>query len=82
MIINIENKKDLITLDLSNKQLRYLNNIKNLGSIEFMNLSNSDIEGYEYLFKEDKKLFLETLKEDIKSFLDKDIKIKDLEVIK
>ena len=82
MIINIKNNKDLITLDLRCKQLRYLNDIKNRGLIEFINLSNNDIEGYEYLFDFEREEFFKTLKEDIKSFINKDIKIKDLEVLK
>lgn len=82
MIVNIKNKKDLITLDLRIKQIRYLKDIDKRGIIEFINLSNDDIVGYEYLFKEDKKLFFNTLKEDLKSFLNIDIKIKDLEVLK
>lgn len=80
--INIKNKKDLITLDLRIKQIRYLNDFKKRGLIEFINLSNDDVEGYTFLFNENKNLFLETLKEDIKSFINKDIQIKDLEVLK
>lgn len=65
MIIKIKNKTDLITLDLTTKQIRYLKDFEKQGEIFFIPLSNSDIEGYEYLFKEDKKVFLETLFEDI-----------------
>tara|TARA_R100000789_G_C2880261_1_gene114258 strand:- start:174 stop:419 length:246 start_codon:yes stop_codon:yes gene_type:complete len=68
MIINIQNKLDLITMDLRTKQIRYLKNYKDRGEIFFINLSNDDVEGYNYLFKEDKKVFLNTLIEDIKSF--------------
>ncbi len=82
MIINIKNNKDLITIDLRIKQIRYLKDIEARGEIEFIDLSNDGAEGYLYLFKNDKKLFLKTLKEDIKSFLNKDIKLKELEVLK
>ena len=83
MIINIKNKKDLITIDLRTKQIRYLNDIENRGLIEFINLSSSDIEGYEYLYINSKKQgFLRTLKEDLKSFLNKDISLKDLRFVK
>ena len=82
MIINIKNNKDLITIDLRIKQIRYLNDIDKRGEIEFINLNNDDVSGYTYLFNNDKKLFLKTLKEDIKSFLDKNIKLKELEVLK
>jgi len=81
MIINIKNNKDLITLDLRTKQIRYLNDIKNRGLIEFITLSNSDVEGYEYLYKNDTLLFLNTIQEDLKNFLNKDINIGNLEVI-
>jgi hypothetical protein len=82
MIINIKNNKDLITIDLSIKQIRYLKDIKRRGEIFFINLSNDDVKGYIYLFENDKRIFLKTLKEDIKSFLNKNIKLKELEVLK
>jgi len=82
MIINIKNKKDLITIDLRTKQIRYLKDVENKGLIEFISLSNDDVAGYNFLFKEDKNLFFNCIKEDIKSFLDIDININDLEVLK
>jgi hypothetical protein len=82
MIINIKNKFDLITLDLSIKQIRYLEEIERQGEIFFINLSNDDIEGYEYLFKEDKNLFLETLKEDILNNIGIEINLNDLDILK
>ena len=82
MIINIKNKKDLITLDLRIKQLRYLKDIKKRGLISFLSLSNSDIEAYSYLFNTDLKLFKKSLKEDLKSFLNIDVNLKDLKVLK
>lgn len=88
-IINIKNKKDLITIDLRCSQIRYLKDVKDRGEILFLNLSRDDVAGYTYLFNlEEEKVFnqynllKETLKEDIKSFLDIDIEIKDLEVEK
>jgi len=81
MVINIGNKKDLITLDLRCKQIRYLHSIKQHGPIEFINLSNSDREGYEFLYNEDKKLFLETLQEDLKEFIGVDTNIADLIIL-
>ena len=51
-IHNIKNKGDLITLDISTKQIRYLKDIKKQGEILFLPLSNSDTEGYEYLFNQ------------------------------
>ena len=78
MIFNIKNKKDLITLDLRTKQLRYLTDIKNNGLIQFINLSNDDIKGYEFLFNNDIGLFFKSLKEDIKTNLNIDINLIDL----
>jgi penicillin-binding protein-related factor A (putative recombinase) len=86
-IHNIKNKGDLITLDISTKQIRYLKDIKKQGEILFLPLSNSDIEGYEYLFNQidyspdNLNLFKDTLKEDLKSFLNIDININNLEVL-
>jgi len=74
-MINLKHEKDLITIDLRTKQIRYLTDIENRGLIEFLNLSNDDVYGYDYLFKEDKELFFNTLKSDLKVFLDKDIDI-------
>ena len=82
MIINIKNKKDLITLDLRIKQLRYLLDIKNRGFIHFINLSNDDVNAYEYLFNNNRGLFFKSLKEDIKSFCNINISINDLGVLK
>lgn len=82
MIINIKNKNDFITLDFNIKQIRYLKDFEKMGEIEFLNLSNDDIIGYNYLWDNDKILFLKTLKEDIKSFLNIDINLNNLEVLK
>lgn len=82
MIINIKNKNDFITLDFNIKQIRYLKDFEKMGEIEFLNLSNDDIIGYKYLWENDKTLFLKTLKEDIKSFLNIDINLNKLEVLK
>lgn len=73
--------KDFITIDERLRQLRYLENYKERGLIHFIELSNSDIEGYTYLFNEDKGLFMDTLKEDIKTFIGKNIITKHLKVM-
>jgi len=80
-MLNLINNKDLITLDLRTRQIRYLKDYEKRGEIFFIDLSSSDVEGYTYLIKEDYKLFLETLKEDIRSFLDIDLKISDLKKV-
>jgi len=64
-----------------NRQIRYLKDFEKRGEIFFINLSSSDVEGYTYLIREDYKLFLETLKEDIKSFLGISLNISDLKKI-
>ena len=55
-MINLKHKTDLITVDLRTKQIRYLTDYKNQGEIGFINLSNDDVGGYSYLYKEDKNI--------------------------
>jgi len=81
MIINIKHKKDLITLDLRLRQLRYLNNFENYGLIDFLNVPRTDCEAYEYLFNCDKQLFLKSLRSDLKEFMNKSITLKHCEVL-
>ena len=80
-MLNLKNNKDLITLDLRTRQIRYLKDFEKRGEIFFINLSSADVEGYTYLIREDYKLFLKTLKEDIKSFLGISLNISDLKKI-
>jgi len=77
-MINIKNQKDIITIDLRTKQIRY---VKENKKIEFIDLNNDDIIGYDYLFNNDKNIFLKTLISDIKDFLNKDININKLVVV-
>lgn len=74
MLINIKNGIDLITLDLRINQIRYLHDIEERGLIEFIEMGHTDSECYEYLFKEDRQLFFESLKEDVFNFLGIEIK--------
>ena len=78
-LINVEKEDTLITVDLKAKQIRVVKGEK----IDFINLSNDDVEGYTYLFKEDKPLFFSSLSEDVKSYTgqaynEKDMKIKNV----
>ena len=82
MIINIKHKNDLITLDLRIKQIRYLEDYKNRGFIHFINLRFDDIEAYTYLYNNHKDLFFKALKEDLKTNINKNILIKNFEVLK
>ena len=71
MIINIQNKKDLITLDLRLKEIRYITNIdiKTANrSLYRIDLSNDDVSGYKFLYLNNKSLFLKTLFGELKSF--------------
>jgi len=81
-LINIKYKKDWITLDLRCRQIRYLKDIKKMGEILFLDISHDDVEGYEWLFKEDRNLFFKSLKEDLKSFLNINLDINKCEVMK
>ena len=80
-LINIKYGKDWITLDLRCRQMRYLHDIADMGEIEFFPMSHSDVEAYENLFNEDRKLFWESLVEDL---ADRGLPInaKDCEVVK
>lgn len=80
MIINIKHKNDLITLDFKTHQIRYLEDFENKGFIHFINYGH-DISCYEYLFKEDKKIFFKSLREDLFDLIDKKIIIKNCEVL-
>lgn len=62
-MINIKHKKDLITLDFKINQIRYLKAFENHGEIKFLDFGRSDMEAYEYLFKEDLKVFFKSLRE-------------------
>ena len=80
-IINIKNKKDLITLDLRTKQLRYLKNVIKPNNIEFIDLSNDDIGGYNWLYQNEYKTFLKVLCEEIFNFLNIKVNINNLKEI-
>ena len=85
MIINIKNKKDLITLDLRIKQIRYLRNYLINKDVLFdsLDLSFDDVLGYEYLFNKNKRLFLNVIKEElINNGIGLKINLKDLKIMK
>ena len=79
MLINIKNKEDLITLDLTLKQIRYL---KNRVMLDFIPLNNDDIAGYKYLFDNDLNTFKKTIIHELHDFLRLNININDLEILK
>lgn len=87
MIINIKNKTDLITLDLSLSTIRYLkdylgNSLKDK-ELVFIPLCNDDVLGFGYLFENDKKLFSVCLRDEVNNFFNKRIIVlKDLEILK
>jgi len=81
MVINIKHKKDLITLDLRCRQMRYLKDVADRGEIKFMDLSNGDVEGYEYLFKENLRVFKKCIREDLGSWGIRTT-IKNMEILK
>lgn len=81
MIINLKNKKDLITVDISSRQIRYLKDFSKHGEIQFISLSNDDVNGYSYLWNHDKKIFKKTVAEDVHSFLGIKVNPKNLVVM-
>ena len=87
MIINIKNKNDLITIDFRIKQIRYLEDIKQMGYIHFININEDEVFFLNRFFKEiqqDKKrdffILVKNILEDFKT--DFKINIKDLEILK
>ena len=81
MLINIQNKEDLITLDSKLKQIRYVRNISNQREIFFMELSDNEVNSYNYLLQEDKELFLKCVAEDISVLVGLQIKEDELILI-
>ena len=77
-LINIKDNKDLITIDLRTKQIRFIKDVDEQGPIEFINLSRDDVAGYEYLWKNAKPEFYKTVSEDLKSFIGADVNLKDV----
>jgi len=81
-LINIRYRKDQITVDLRCRQIRYLNDIKDMGEIEFLDISHSDRDGYEFLFEHDRPCFFERLTEELRDRTKHDVDAKDCEVMK
>lgn len=75
-LINVQNKKDLITVDLRTSQIRYVHG----QDIKFFSLSHDDVDGYEYLYKHDKKLFFDSLIEDVYNNFGIKLNKKDLKI--
>jgi hypothetical protein len=75
-LINVQNKKDLITVDLRTSQIRYVHG----QDIKFFSLSHDDVWGYESLFESDKNLFLKSLIEDVYNNLGIKLNKKDLKI--
>ena len=64
MIINVQNGKDVITVDIRCQQIRYLKDIAKRGPIQFYNMSQTETECYEFLYRENPARFLSALAED------------------
>lgn len=79
MIHNIKNKSYLITLDLRLNQIRVINN--NM-LISFIDLSNNDVLGYDYLFNNSIKDFFRVLKDELRNNENISLKLNDFEVLK
>jgi hypothetical protein len=85
-LINVRNKKDLITIDLRLNQIRrvinYFDKSEAKRSIEFVDMSRDDSDAYEYLLKHDKKAFFESLIEQTYAYTGENPKVKDLKIVK
>jgi hypothetical protein len=81
-LINIRYRKDFITIDLRCRQIRYLNDVKEMGEIEFLDISHSDRDGFEFLFEHDRDCFFKCLKEELEDRTKHEIIVNDCEVVK
>jgi len=73
-MINIKYKKDLITIDLKLRQIRYLKNYKSRGKILFINIYN-DLEGLEYL---NNKLIKKCVRDELLEIVNIKVNIKNM----
>ena len=84
-MINIAHKDDLISVDLRCKQIRFVPNglyiPRKEEEIIFHNLSNGDVEGYEYLFEFDLKTAFKCIAEDLYEFDNIHLAAKDMKII-
>jgi hypothetical protein len=65
MIINVQNGKDVITVDVRCRQIRYLKDIARKGNMLFYDMGQTTAECYEFLFNNKQQLFLSSLAEDV-----------------
>jgi hypothetical protein len=64
MIINIQHGLDVITIDIRCNQIRYVKDIANHGAIQFYDMSQTEAECYEFLYRKNPNRFLEAVAED------------------
>jgi len=65
MIINVQNKQDIITVDFRLNQIRYVKDLAKRGSIQFHDMSVTESECYVYLFNNKRATFFECLIEEV-----------------
>jgi hypothetical protein len=89
MLINVRYKKDLITVDIRTRQVRYVRDYFSGDSLKMVNqpigffdIGRDGADGYEYLYEHDKKLFFDSLIEDCETWFGKKIKRADLKIVK
>lgn len=81
MLINIQNKKDVITVDIRCHQIRYLKNIAKRGPILYYSMSPTESECFEILYNQVPDKFLSTVTETLLDNLDVKIKVSDFKII-
>lgn len=81
MIINVQNGKDVITLDFKLNQIRYCVDLRKHGKIKFYDMGGTTMDCYFYLYKNSRKIFFNSLAEDMESYTGVTIKPTDLKVI-
>jgi uncharacterized tellurite resistance protein B-like protein len=67
-------------VDIRCHQIRYLRNYAKHGPIEFIDISQTTAECYEFLFKENRASFLKSLAEDVTNDSRYVVKVEDLTV--
>lgn len=79
--INVKNGKDLITVDTRLHQIRYLHDVAKRGRIDFIDVGKDSTDAYDWLVRNDRKLFKKSLAEDVKSNINKAVVQKRLRIV-
>jgi hypothetical protein len=79
MIVNVKNGNNVISVDFRLRQVRYQEVKK--GKLSFLEQSHDTMDALQYLYNENKEVFLKCLAEDIGDQLRKEINPTKLEIL-